>query len=148
MKIINRKAKYNYQILDKIEAGISLRGAEVKSIKKGQASLSDSYVNIDQNNEAWLINAHVSPYQPAQQKGYDPKRTRKLLLHKKQALSLKKKMEGKNLTIIPTKMYTKRGIIKLEIALARGKKKWQKKEKIKKQDIARETQRVLKEEGY
>ena len=143
MKIINRKAKYNYEFLEKLEAGIVLTGAEVKSIKKGRIRLDDAFVRIDFNLGAWLTNAYVHPYEFADNRNYQPTRSRKLLLHKKEILSLAKKMEGRNLTMVPVSCYTKRGVIKLELALAKGKKKWEKKEKIKKRDIEREMERDL-----
>jgi len=144
VRIINRKARFNYEFLEKIEAGIALSGPEVKSIKQGKINLNDAYVRIDPNQEVWLINANISPYPFADNRNYDPTRTRKLLLHKKEILSLSKKMEAKNLSLIPTACYLKKGVIKLEIALAKGKKRWQKKEAIKKRDIEREMARELK----
>ena len=145
MKIINRKARYNYEILEQIEAGIILTGAEVKSVKKGQIKLEESFVRIDPDLQVWLINAHIHPYQFADNRDYNPRRSRKLLLHKKESLALAKKMEGKNLTLVPTACYTLKGRIKLEVALARGKKTWQKKEIIKQRDIEREMERELKD---
>ena len=143
VKIINRKARYNYEFLEKFEAGIVLTGAEVKSVKKGQIRLDEAFVRIDPNGEVWLTNVHIHPYEFADNKNYQPTRSRKLLLHKKEILSLAKKMEGRNLTMVPVSCYTKRGVIKLELALAKGKKKWEKKEKIKKRDIEREMERDL-----
>jgi len=145
VKIINRKARYNYEILEQIEAGIILTGAEVKSVKKGQIKLEESFVRIDPDLQVWLINAHIHPYQFADNRDYNPRRSRKLLLHKKESLALAKKMEGKNLTLVPTACYTLKGRIKLEVALARGKKTWQKKEIIKQRDIEREMERELKD---
>lgn len=147
MKIINRKARYNYEFLDKFEAGIVLTGPEVKSVKKGQIKLDDSFVRIDSNYEAWLVNVHIHPYQFADNRNYEPTRSRKLLLHKKEILSLVKKMEGRNLTIIPVSCYTSRGKIKLQLALAKGKKKWEKREKIKKRDLEREQAREISSWG-
>ncbi len=144
MKIINRKAKFNYELLDKIEAGIALTGAEVKSVKQGHINLGDAFVRIDPNQEVWLVNANVSPYAFADNRHYDPTRSRKLLLHKKEILSLLKKMEAKHLALVPTACYTVKRQIKIEVALAKGKKQWQKKETIKKRDIEREMQRDLK----
>ena len=143
LKIINRKASYNYEFLEKIETGIVLAGAEVKSAKKGQIKLDEGFVRIDENGEAWLVNANIYPYQFADNRNYQPTRSRKLLLHKKEILRLAKKMEGRNLALVPTACYTKKGVIKLEIALAKGKNKWEKKEKIKKRDIQREMEREL-----
>lgn len=144
MKVINKKARYNYELLEKFEAGIVLTGAEVKSIKKGQIKLDDSFVRVDDNYEAWLINAHIHPYQFADNRDYNPTKSRKLLLHKKQIISLLKKKESKNLSIIPYSCYTSKGIIKLQLALAKSKKKYQKKETIKRRDLEREMERELK----
>lgn len=144
MKIVNRKARFNYEFLEKSEAGIALLGSEVKSVKKGQLSLDEAFIRIDPKKEAWLINAHIHPYQFADNKNYDPLRSRKLLLHKQEILALLKKIEGKNLTIVPISCYTRQGKIKVELALAKGKKLWQKKEKIKKQDLERDLERELK----
>lgn len=144
MKIINRKAKFKYEFLDKIEAGIALTGPEVKSIKNGHINLGDAYVRIDPNQEIWLVNANISPYVFADNRHYQPTRSRKLLLHKKEILSLLKKMEAKNLVLVPTACYTRKRQIKMEVALAKAKKQWQKKETIKKRDLEREMQRDLK----
>ncbi len=143
MKIINKKAKFNYEFLEKFEAGIILEGREVKSIRLGQIKLDESFVQLD-NQGAWLVNCHISPYKFANNQDYNPTRRRKLLLHKQEILALDKKMEGKNLTIVPVSCYTSRHKIKLELALARGKKKWDKREKIRKRDLAREQARELK----
>lgn len=144
MKIVNRKTRFNYEFLEKLEAGIALLGSEVKSVKKGQLSLDEAFIRIDHNKEAWLINAHIHPYQFANNKNYDPLRSRKLLLHKQEILGLLKKIEGKNLTIVPISCYTRQGKIKVELALAKGKKLWQKKEKIKERDLERDLERELK----
>lgn len=143
MKIVNRKAYHNYEILEKIEAGIVLNGAEVKSAKEGRIKLDDAFVRY-LNGGLWLVNAHIPAYQFADSRSYDPTRSRKLLLHKKEILSLQKKIEGRNLTIIPLSCYNKGPKIKLEIGIGRGKKQWEKREKIKKRDIAREIERTLK----
>lgn len=143
MKVVNRKARFNYELLEKFEAGIVFSGAEVKSVKKGQIKLDDAFVRIDPNQEVWLINCHIHPYAFANNSHYDPKRSRKLLLHKKETLALQKRIEGKNLTIVPVSCYTHNNTIKLELALARGKKTWQKKEKIKERDLEREMERDL-----
>ena len=144
MKIVNRKARFNYHFLEKFEAGIVLTGPEVKSIRQGQISLNDAFVRIDNNLEAWLINAHIHPYAFANNSNYEAKRSRKLLLHKKEILSLLKKMEGKNLTIVPVSCYLKKQKVKLELALARGKKTWDKRLAKKKKDLDREIKREMK----
>jgi SsrA-binding protein len=144
MKIINRKARYDYFLLERFEAGISLTGAEVKSVKEGRIRLDESYVRILEDG-AWLVNANIAPYQYADSSAYKPTRSRRLLLHKKEILSLTKKMETKNLSLVPVSCYTKKGRIKLEVALARGKKKWDKRAAIRQRDLAREVQRALRQ---
>jgi SsrA-binding protein len=143
MKIINRRARYEYQLLEKFEAGIALTGAEVKSIKADRMSLRESFVRL-KNGEAWLYNAHVNPYPFADNRDYDPVRTRKLLLHKAELQKLTQKTKQKGLTIVPVSCYTKGRNIKLQIALAKGKKKYEKRAKIKERDFKRERERVLK----
>lgn len=143
MRVVNRKARRDYQFLENYEAGIVLTGAEVKSIKQGRVKLDGSFVKI-KNEEAFLINAHVSPYLPAGKQGQDPLRTRKLLLKKKEILSLSLKTAHSSLTIVPVVCYTKRGLVKLEIALAKGKKKYEKREAIKRKDLQREIEREVK----
>src|SRR3990172_3243403 len=105
MKIANKRAFFDYQILEKLEAGITLYGAEVKAVRLGHADLTGSHVRII-GSEAYLINAKIFPYQYARQEGYDEKRTRKLLLHKKEILTLKSRLDGQNLTLIPVSLYT------------------------------------------
>lgn len=145
-KIFNRRAKYDYHLLEKFEAGIALTGAEVKSVKAGKMVFRESFVKIHEN-EAWLFNAHISPYPFADNQDYDAQRTRKLLLHKNELLKLSQQTKEKNLTIIPVSCYTKARKIKLEIALARGKKKYDKREAKKKKAWQRETQQALKNKG-
>lgn len=145
MKIFNKKARFNYELGERIEAGIVLTGAEVKSAKEGKVSLNDSFARVDENGEAWLINCHIHPYQFADNSDYVPTRSRKLLLKRKEILSLQKKMEGRNLTLVPIVMYLKKGKIKIELAIGRGKKKWDKREAIKKKDQRREQARLLRQ---
>lgn len=142
MIIRNRRARYDYQLFEKIEAGIVLTGPEVKSVKQGKMSLEEAFVKIT-DSEAFLYNAHVHPYPFADNRDYDPRRTRKLLLHKKELISLSSKMKQRNLTLVPVSCYTKRGRIKLKIALAKGKKKYEKREAKKRRDIEREMEREL-----
>ncbi|MBI2032573.1 MAG: SsrA-binding protein SmpB [Candidatus Levybacteria bacterium] len=142
MKISNRKAFYDYQISGRLEAGINLNGGEVKAIKTGHADLTGSFVRII-GSEAYLLNAKIFPYQGGQIEGYDEKRTRKLLLHKKEIISLKSKTEGANLTLVPLSLYTKRNLIKVEIGLGLGKKKYDKKEAKKRRDIERDIEQEL-----
>lgn len=143
-KVVNRKARFNYELLDRIEAGVVLAGAEVKSVKQGKVSLGESFCRVDDKGELWLHNAHIHPYQFADNRDYEPTRARKLLLKKKEILSLAKKTEGKNLSLVPTAIYTKRGRIKVEIALGKGKKKWDKRRAIKEREQKREARRVMK----
>jgi len=135
----NKKAYYNYEILEKFEAGVSLLGQEVKSIKLRRINLTAGYVVL-KNNEVFLINANVPPYQPNNTSvDYNPERPRKLLLNKSEIKYLIGKIQQKSLTLVPLKVYTnKRGKIKIEIALAKGKRKYDKRQAIKKRDFERE----------
>ena len=153
MKIfaLNKRANYDYNILETFEAGLVLKGHEVKSIKNGHISLQGAYVII-RNNEAYLLNAAVSPYQQKNTpKDYDPTKTKKLLLHRKEIKYLIGKSKERGLTLVPIKVYTKegktsqgRGKLKLEFGIGRGKKKVDKRELIKKQEAKREIERKLK----
>lgn len=142
MKITNKKAFFDYQLLEKIEAGINLYGSEVKAVRLGRADLTGSFVKII-GSEAYLINAKIFPYQSGQIEDYDEKRTRKLLLHKNEIIALKTKTQGANLSLVPVSMYLKHGFIKLEIALGKGKKMYEKRESIKKKDIQRNIEQEL-----
>lgn len=148
MKLIkkNKQGLFNYEVLETYQAGVVLSGPEVKSIKQGQISFKGAYVSIDQNSEVWLINCHISPYKPAinAQTDYQPEQKRKLLLKRKEIDSLKGKSRQKGLTIIPVSVYTVKGLIKLDIALARGKGRKDKRESIKKREEDREIRRTLK----
>lgn len=139
----NKKAFFDYNILEKIEAGMVLNGPEVKSVKNGQINLKGSYI-IFHNNEAFLFNAHIAFYQKSSLKNYDPRRERKLLLHKKEITYLINKSQEKGLTVLPLRVYLKNGKIKLEIGIAQGRKKYDKRELIKKREIRREIERTLK----
>jgi SsrA-binding protein len=144
--IQNKKAYFNYEILEKIEAGIELLGLEVKSLKKGQGSLEGSHVTI-RGGEAFVTNMQIPPYQPANtSKEYDPLRNRKLLLTKKEISALAGAEGQKGLTIVPLSVYNKGRKLKIEIAIVRGKKKFDKRETIKKRDTEREIRRTLKNE--
>ena len=146
MKIVNRQAFRDYEPLEKYEAGIALTGAEVKAIKQGRIVLNGSYVKII-DSQAVLVGAQIQPYQFARPESYEPQRTRKLLLHKKEILKLQTKMaSGSNLTIVPIACYNKSGKIKIEIALARGRKNWERKRVEKERDEKRRVERELKEE--
>ncbi len=145
-KVINRKARHDYHFLEKFEAGIALSGAEVKSVKAGKMSLAESFVKIIEG-EAWLINAHINPYPYADNREYDAKRSRKLLLHKNELLKLTQQTKEKGLTIVPVSCYTKGRKIKLEIALGRGKKKADRREAKRRKAIEREIEQTLKNKG-
>lgn len=142
MKAINKKAKFDYQISERFEAGVVLTGPEAKSAKLGQLDLSHGYVKFKPtkfgSTEAWLVGAHIYPYQHADNTNYDPIRTRKLLLNQKEILVLQSQMKQSRLLLIPTAIYTKSGLVKVELGLARGKKKYEKREAIKKRDLDRE----------
>lgn len=137
MRIFNRRARYDYQLLERLEAGIVLTGDEVKSIRAGHINLEEGFVRF-RNGEAWLVNAHIAPYSHTFEKGADPRRDRKLLLHKRELLNWSLKAAQKNLTIIPILCYTKGRNIKLAIALAKGKRQYEKREAIKKKEQIRQ----------
>ncbi len=143
--IINRKARHDYEIIETYEAGIELKGSEVKSIRTGSANLKDSYAEID-NGEVYINNFHISPYKFASaHTNHDPYRKKKLLLHKSEIRKLIGKTKEKGLTLVPLKVYSKNGKIKVEIALAKGKKLYDKRKDIKEKDIRREQERAMKE---
>lgn len=143
--IINKKAHFNYELMDTFEAGISLLGQEVKSLKKNQGSLLGAHV-IVRGGEAYIVGMHIPPYQPNNTpKEYDPDRTRRLLLTKKELGELAGAEAQKGLTIVPISVYSKKRKLKLQIAIARGKKKYDKRETLKKRDAEREINRTLKE---
>ncbi len=146
MKITNKRAFFDYEVLDRFEAGINLLGAEVKAVRLGHADLTGAHVRII-GSEAYLINAKIFPYQYARPENYDEKRTRKLLLHKKEIIALKSKTEGERLVIIPVSLYPHHHFIKAELALAKSKKKYEKKEAIKKKDIQRDLASELASES-
>lgn len=140
--ITNRKARYDYHVLDTYECGIVLLGSEVKSIRDGRANLQDSYARIE-DGEVWLHGMHVSPYSFARDQ-HDPTRKRKLLLHRGEIDRLVGKTAEAGVTLVPLKLYFRDGLAKVELALARGKRRWDKREAIAKRDAQRETERALK----
>lgn len=142
--IVNKKAGFDYQLQDKFEAGIALTGSEVKSIRLGSASLTDSFVRINDNDQPSLINAYIAPYKMALDPSYDPRRERKLLLNRNEIEKLSGKLSASNLTIVPTKVYIRANLVKLEIALAIPKKKADKREALKKKAQIRETESYLR----
>ncbi len=144
--IVNKKATYQYEILEKWEVGIVLKGAEVKSIREGKVNFTDSYIRI-REGEVFLHNLHISPYS-ASSFNYEPKRERKLLLHKPQIRRLSGILAQKGLTLIPLCIYFKENKVKVEIGLAKGKKLYDKREKIKRRIIERETRRIIKNRSF
>ena len=140
----NRQARYLYEILETYEAGIELKGTEVKSIRQGKVNLRDGYALI-RNEEIWLYNVHISPHDTTNQVfNHDPRRTRKLLLHRQEIRKLIGKVEQKGLTLVPLKMYLKRGKVKVNIALGKGKKLHDKREDLKRKQTKRDVERALK----
>lgn len=137
MEIINKKARFDYYIEKEIESGISLNGTEVKSIRKGSADLKDTFVTI-KNNEAYIINMYIAKYEEGNQFNHDERRTRKLLLHKSEIRKLQQEIKENGKTIVPTKLYFKNGKVKIMIAIAKGKKLYDKRETIKQRDLERE----------
>jgi SsrA-binding protein len=139
----NKKAKYDFDIKKTLSAGIVLNGAEVKSLRNKSASLNGSYVKII-NNEAWLINAQINPYQYADQQDYDPKRSRKLLLTKKQIFKLKEDVRSKNLSLVPLSLEMINNRIKLKIGVGKGQREFEKRSKLKREDLKRRMAREFK----
>jgi SsrA-binding protein len=139
----NRKAFHDYEIIERFEAGIALIGTEVKSLRQGRASFKDSYAKVH-NGELWVVNLHISPYDHGGYSNHEPLRQRKLLLHKNEIRRLIGKIEERGLTLIPLKIYFKNGRAKMELALARGKKIFDKRDDITKRDMGRDAQRELK----
>ena len=143
MEILNRKARYDYEIEDTYEAGIVLTGTEIKSIRMGKVNIKDSYAII-RNNKIYLLNTHISLYEEGNRFNHDEDRTRKLLLHKKEILKLKDKLEIEGYTLVPLKIYFVKNKAKVLIGVAKGKKNYNKKETIKERDIQREMEKSLK----
>ena len=143
MEINNRKAKYDYQIFEEIEAGIVLTGTEIKSIRQGKANLKDSYATI-KKGEVLLLNMHISPYEQGNIFNHEETRTRKLLLHKKEILKLQDKIKLEGFTLVPLKLYFKKNKAKILLGVAKGKKTYDKREAIKQRDIERDIRARLK----
>ena len=139
----NRKAYHEYFILDKFEAGIALFGTEVKSSREGKVNLKDGYATI-KGGEAFLLNCHISPYSHGNRENHDPVRTRKLLLHRKEIRKLLGKTQEKGLTLVPLRLYFKRGKVKVELGVARGKKNYDKRETERRKEADRETRKAVK----
>jgi SsrA-binding protein len=136
----NRKAHFEYFLLEKFEAGIELKGSEIKSIRNGQISLAEAYVETD-GKEAWLVNSHVAPYELANRFNHEPTRSRRLLLHHREIRQLWDAVRQKGVTIVPVQVYLKEGLAKVEIAIAKGKKLYDKRAVIAKRDMEREMER-------
>ena len=137
MEILNRKARFNYFIIDEIEAGIELKGTEIKSIRNGKASIEDAYARI-KNREVFLTNMFIAKYEEGNRFNHDERRERKLLLHKSEIIKLSKKLELDNYTLDPLKLYFKKNHAKISLGLCKGKKLYDKRETIKKRDLERE----------
>lgn len=143
MEILNRKARFDYEIEDTLEVGIVLTGTEIKSVREGKANIKDSYAII-KNDELYLLNSNISEYTNGNRFNHEETRTRKLLAHKKEILKLKNKLELQGYTLIPLKMYFKNGKLKVQLGIAKGKKNYNKKETIKNRDLEREAQKYMK----
>lgn len=143
IEIKNRKANYDYEILEEYEAGIVLTGTEIKSIRLGKANLKDSYA-IVRNNEIYLLNMHISEYKEGNIFNHEEKRTRKLLLHKKEILKIRDKVTLDGVTLVPLKLYFKKNKVKILLGIAKGKKVYDKRESIKKRDIERDLRKQFK----
>ncbi|MBI2962356.1 MAG: SsrA-binding protein SmpB [Deltaproteobacteria bacterium] len=139
----NRKARHDYEILETYEAGLVLTGSEVKSLRAGRANLKDSYARVERG-EAFLMNAHISPYAAASQFGHEPERNRKLLLHRAEIDKLAGKAQERGLTIVPLKIYFKHGRAKVLLGVGRGRKAYDKREAIKRREVERETDRAMR----
>ncbi|HUQ50425.1 MAG TPA: SsrA-binding protein SmpB [Terriglobales bacterium] len=140
---VNRSASHNYFLSDKMEAGVQLRGTEVKSVRSGQANLKDAYALV-KNGELWLLNAHIGPYEHGNIFNHEPTRTRKLLVHKEELNKLATKIQQKGLTIIPTRLYFKGGRVKCELAVAKGKQLWDKRETEKRRTADAEAKQAIR----
>ena len=140
---LNRRARHDYDLQESFEAGLALVGSEVKSLRAGRADLKDAYGLIE-GGEAWLVGLHISPYQFARDGGHEPERTRKLLLHRGEIERIRGKLDQKGLTLIPTRLYFKEGKAKVEMALAKGKAQYDKRETLKRRQAEREMQRAMR----
>ncbi len=140
----NRKARHDYELLDTIEAGLVLTGSEIKSIRAGHVNLREGYIQ-PRDGELWLVNTHIASYDQAGRHGHDPLRPRKLLLHRKEIERILARVQEKGLTIVPTLLYLVRGRAKIEIALARGKRQYDKREALRRRDSQRQIERSLRD---
>ncbi len=142
----NRKAAHDFRLEDRYEAGLVLTGTEIKSVRAGRVSLKEGYVQ-PRNGELWLVDVHIAPYDPSGRYSHEPCRPRKLLLHRREINRLTSRVQERGYTIVPLRLYLKDGLAKIEIALARGKRKYDKRQAIAKRDAQREMNRALKEHG-
>jgi SsrA-binding protein len=140
----NRKAGFEYFLLEHFEAGLALQGSEIKSVRAGQISLAEAFIEIENGQEAWLVEAHIATYEQASRFNHDPKRRRRLLLHKREIRKMWMEVRQKGVTIVPLKVYLKNGRAKIEIALAKGKKLHDKRDTIAKRDQERESAREMR----
>jgi SsrA-binding protein len=140
---LNRRATHDYEILERHEAGIALTGSEIKSIRDGKVSLQEAYARPERG-ELWLIGAHIAQYGPAAQFGHDPKRKRKLLLHRGEIRELAAAVDQRGLTLVPLRLYLKDGLAKLEVGLARGRRQYDKRQAIAKREAARDMERAVR----
>ena len=141
---VNRRAHHEYAIEETLEAGLALTGTEIKSIRAGRVSLAEAYARIE-HGEAWLIGAHIAPYEQGNRNNHEPTRTRKLLLHRDQIAELVGRTQAKGFTLVPLKLYIRNGMAKLELGVARGKKAYDKRRTIAERDARRELERTTKE---
>ncbi|NLS76615.1 MAG: SsrA-binding protein SmpB [Chloroflexi bacterium] len=144
---VNRKAYHDYFVDDKLEAGLVLTGTEIKSVRAGRVNLKDGYVTF-RNGEAWMVNVHIAPYDQGNRANHDPRQDRKLLLHRREILRLHSQVKEKGITIVPLRMYLLNNLAKVEIAVVRGKKLYDKREALAQKEADRSIQRALKEQDY
>lgn len=137
----NRRASFEYELMDRYEAGISLQGTEIKSVREGKVSLNEAYGRV-KRGELWLLNLDIQPYKNAGYVTHEPKRARKLLLHRRQITKIETALNQRGLTIIPTRMYWKQSLVKIEIAVAKGRKRYDKREAIQKREVERRLRRL------
>ena len=140
---VNRRALHDYEIMERVEAGIALTGSEIKSVRDGKVSLQEAYARPDKG-EVWLQGAHIAEYAPAARFGHEPRRPRRLLLHRKQIAELAREVDQRGMTLIPLRMYLKNGLAKVELAVGRGRRQYDKREALAKRDADREMERALR----
>ena len=141
--VVNRKALHDYEVLERVEAGLALTGSEIKSIRAGKVSLQEAYVRPE-GGEMWLVGSHVTAYDPASYQGHDPRRRRKLLLRRAQIRELAREVEQRGLTLVPLRLYLKDGLAKLEVGLGRGRRQYDKRQAIARREAERDVERALR----